>query len=402
MQDAPRYDDVVGEVVAVPRRAAARRGRDAGVEEIWVDPGIGFGKTVRAQLDPPRCPRDVLVATGVPVADRHQPEGVPRRRAGRGRRRRRASRTGGPPRGIDHDRLLGCHDGRRHDPSARRPRHGGCARRGARAGRRRPPDGPARQVGPGHRAPQLHLDPAGQARRVRAPGRLRRATTARSGARRRSSGCASRASRWSCPSPCPRTTCTTTTRWACPGGTAPSPAPATRRPTSAGCSPSCASCRSRAASSSLHQDELGDRLSGLMAAYVLWNNLVPGGPQAISVIEQLLHRQLGPDARSLVALVPGCPNPAPPRCPSTSPTRCPPVAPDERGLRRASGDQRGHRDPGPAGARQRRRARGRAPPRPAALHRPRAHRRPRRGRTLRRRRPTRSTTAPWPSPSPTS
>ncbi len=64
----------------------------------------------------------------------------------------------------------------------------------------------------------------------------------------------------------------------------------------------------------LHQEELGDRLAGLMAAYVLWNQLVPGGPQAISIVEQLLHRQLGPDARSLVALVPKLPPPgaAPP------------------------------------------------------------------------------------------
>lgn len=44
MQDDPRYDDVVGEVEAflLERIAAAER---AGVEEIWVDPGIGFGKT---------------------------------------------------------------------------------------------------------------------------------------------------------------------------------------------------------------------------------------------------------------------------------------------------------------------------------------------------------------------
>ncbi|HSP04613.1 MAG TPA: hypothetical protein VLR27_13970, partial [Acidimicrobiales bacterium] len=39
----------------------------------------------------------------------------------------------------------------------------------------------------------------------------------------------------------------------------------------------------------LHQDELGDRLAGVMAAYVLWNRLVPGPPQAISIVEQLLH-----------------------------------------------------------------------------------------------------------------
>ena len=59
----------------------------------------------------------------------------------------------------------------------------------------------------------------------------------------------------------------------------------------------------------VHQDELGDGLSGLMAAYILWNKLVPAGPQAISIVEQLLHRQLGPRARSLVALVPKLPEP---------------------------------------------------------------------------------------------
>ena len=59
----------------------------------------------------------------------------------------------------------------------------------------------------------------------------------------------------------------------------------------------------------VHQDELGDRVGGLMAAYILWNKLVPGGPQAISIVEQLLHRQLGPGARSLVSLVPKLPEP---------------------------------------------------------------------------------------------
>ncbi len=59
----------------------------------------------------------------------------------------------------------------------------------------------------------------------------------------------------------------------------------------------------------VHQDELGDRVGGLMAAYILWNKLVPAGPQAISIVEQLLHRQLGPGARSLVGLVPKLPEP---------------------------------------------------------------------------------------------
>lgn len=44
MQRSPRYDDVVGEVLAFLDGAVAR-GRAAGVEELWIDPGIGFGKT---------------------------------------------------------------------------------------------------------------------------------------------------------------------------------------------------------------------------------------------------------------------------------------------------------------------------------------------------------------------
>jgi dihydropteroate synthase len=44
MQADPCYDDVVDEVYAflVERAGAAR---DAGIEEVWIDPGIGFGKT---------------------------------------------------------------------------------------------------------------------------------------------------------------------------------------------------------------------------------------------------------------------------------------------------------------------------------------------------------------------
>ena len=49
MQDDPRYDDVVAEVrdFVLTR---ARRALDAGVVEVWVDPGIGFGKTVAHNL----------------------------------------------------------------------------------------------------------------------------------------------------------------------------------------------------------------------------------------------------------------------------------------------------------------------------------------------------------------
>lgn len=65
MQQAPAYEDVVGEVRAFVSERAARA-RDAGVEEVWVDPGIGFGKTAAHNLSLLRGLRS-LVATGFPV-----------------------------------------------------------------------------------------------------------------------------------------------------------------------------------------------------------------------------------------------------------------------------------------------------------------------------------------------
>ena len=50
MQDAPHYDDVVGEVLAfLTDRAATAHA--AGIAEIWIDPGFGFGKTVAHNLE---------------------------------------------------------------------------------------------------------------------------------------------------------------------------------------------------------------------------------------------------------------------------------------------------------------------------------------------------------------
>ena len=52
MQDAPRYDDVVGEVTDFLRTAAARA-REAGIDEegILADPGLGFGKTLAHNVE---------------------------------------------------------------------------------------------------------------------------------------------------------------------------------------------------------------------------------------------------------------------------------------------------------------------------------------------------------------
>jgi dihydropteroate synthase len=65
MQQDPRYDDVVAEVAAF-LAARAQEARDIGVDEVWVDPGIGFGKTAAHNLALLRHLR-VLVALGFPV-----------------------------------------------------------------------------------------------------------------------------------------------------------------------------------------------------------------------------------------------------------------------------------------------------------------------------------------------
>jgi len=53
----------------------------------------------------------------------------------------------------------------------------------------------------------------------------------------------------------------------------------------------------------LHQEELGDRLMGVAAAYLCWSARVPSGPQAIAAMEQLSRRQIGAGGRAVVAAV---------------------------------------------------------------------------------------------------
>jgi dihydropteroate synthase len=62
MQADPTYDDVVAEVTAF----LVERAEAAGVEEVWIDPGIGFGKTMEHNLAL-LAHLDQLVATGYPV-----------------------------------------------------------------------------------------------------------------------------------------------------------------------------------------------------------------------------------------------------------------------------------------------------------------------------------------------
>ena len=65
MQISPQYGDVVADVGEYLAEAV-ERARAAGVPEVWVDPGIGFGKTTDHNLDLLANLRH-LTALGVPV-----------------------------------------------------------------------------------------------------------------------------------------------------------------------------------------------------------------------------------------------------------------------------------------------------------------------------------------------
>jgi dihydropteroate synthase len=67
MQDAPRYDDVVSEVASfLEERLAAAVSAGVPEERIYLDPGIGFGKTVDHNLEL-LARLDEIVALGRPV-----------------------------------------------------------------------------------------------------------------------------------------------------------------------------------------------------------------------------------------------------------------------------------------------------------------------------------------------
>jgi dihydropteroate synthase len=67
MQVDPRYDDVVGEVKAfLEERLAFAVAEGVPEERVWLDPGIGFGKTVEHNLELLRR-LDEIVAIGRPV-----------------------------------------------------------------------------------------------------------------------------------------------------------------------------------------------------------------------------------------------------------------------------------------------------------------------------------------------
>ena len=78
----------------------------------------------------------------------------------------------------------------------------------------------------------------------------------------------------------------------------------------------------------VHQEELGDRLAGIMAGFLCWSGVLPEPPQAISAVEQLLRRQMGNAGRSLAIIAVELPPPPPAPEPITLPaTPAPSVEP---------------------------------------------------------------------------
>jgi hypothetical protein len=58
----------------------------------------------------------------------------------------------------------------------------------------------------------------------------------------------------------------------------------------------------------VHHEELGDTICGVMAGYLLWSGMVGPGPRAVTVIEQITGRVMGPTGREMVALAGALPS----------------------------------------------------------------------------------------------
>ena len=69
----------------------------------------------------------------------------------------------------------------------------------------------------------------------------------------------------------------------------------------------------------LHQDELSERVSGVIAGFLCWCRVIPEPPNAIVAVEQLMKRQMGAAGRSIVAVTAELTPPSPGSVPATPP-----------------------------------------------------------------------------------
>jgi hypothetical protein len=57
----------------------------------------------------------------------------------------------------------------------------------------------------------------------------------------------------------------------------------------------------------VHQDELGDRVMGAVAGFLVWSDRLTSGPRAVALVENLVGHQMGSTGRELVVAVGGMP-----------------------------------------------------------------------------------------------
>ncbi len=50
----------------------------------------------------------------------------------------------------------------------------------------------------------------------------------------------------------------------------------------------------------VHQEELGDRVMGVMAGFLVWSGRLTSGPQAVALLERVVGHQMGSSGRELV------------------------------------------------------------------------------------------------------
>jgi hypothetical protein len=63
----------------------------------------------------------------------------------------------------------------------------------------------------------------------------------------------------------------------------------------------------------VHQDELGDRVMGVVAGYLVWSKRLHNQPQAVALVEHVVGHAMGEPGRELLAALEG-----PPRRPTPS------------------------------------------------------------------------------------
>jgi len=57
----------------------------------------------------------------------------------------------------------------------------------------------------------------------------------------------------------------------------------------------------------VHQDELSDRVMGVVAGFLVWSGRVRSGPQAVALVENLVGHRMGSTGRELVVAADGIP-----------------------------------------------------------------------------------------------